>query len=225
MHRTVYYHKTTFGMEEVCRQLLRRLRDPGKYGIAEDGIAIRKLVTSDALGTFTDAYVDKIIHEALNDDDKIIRLLARTIETRQPPKLLKEVPVISNVAQSDSSHSGRIFRINCRHRLNKLALDFEIPLKQFILCETPPLRLEKRGPFISAVDAMKNNWKDEEDLIKVFVSGEVEPKSLVDIPFSLISKCAGFFFQSFRLYVVYDGEDKDDVIEQLRKKVNNWDQG
>ena len=27
MHRSVYYHKTTFGFEEACRQLFRRLRD------------------------------------------------------------------------------------------------------------------------------------------------------------------------------------------------------
>ncbi|GAG88035.1 unnamed protein product, partial [marine sediment metagenome] len=34
---------------------------------------------------------------------------------------------------------------------------------------------------------------------------------------------AGLFFQSFRLYVVYEGEDKDDVISQLRKRVKDWD--
>ena len=223
MHRTVYYHKTTFGIEEVCRQLLRRLKDQQKYEIAKDGNAIKELVTSNQFGAFTDAYVDKIIHEAANDDDPTIQILAKTLETRQPPKLLKEIPIISNLEQSNGSHSGKIFRINCRHCLNKLASDFKIPLKQFILCETPPLRLEKRGPFISATDAIKNNWKDEEELIKVFVSVEDEPKSLVDIPFSLISKCAGFFFQSFRLYVIYEGQDKDIVINQLKNKVKDWD--
>ena len=58
---------------------------------------------------------------------------------------------------------------------------------------------------------------------KVFVNDEGEPKSLVDIPHSIVSKCAGLFFQSFRLYVVYEGEDKSDVISQLRKKVKDWD--
>ena len=70
---------------------------------------------------------------------------------------------------------------------------------------------------------MRTNWKEEEELIKVFVADESEPKSLVDIPYSLLSKCAGLFFQSFRLYVVYEGEDKDDVISQLRKRVKDWD--
>jgi len=96
-------------------------------------------------------------------------------------------------------------------------------LEQFILCETPPLQLEKRGSLVAAEEAMKTNWKEEEELIKVFVTGEDEPKSLVDIPYSLISKCAGLFFQSFRLYVVYEGEDRNDVISQLRDRVRDWD--
>jgi len=104
-----------------------------------------------------------------------------------------------------------------------LAKDFNIPLEQFILCETPLLRLEKRGKMVSAEEAMKADWKEEEELIKVFEDDDSEPKSLVDIPYSLLSKCAGLFFQSFRLYVVYDGEDKDTVIAQLRDKVKDWD--
>ena len=33
------------------------------------------------------------------------------------------------------------------------------------------------------------------------------------------------FFQFFRLYVVYNGEDKEDVIKNLRNKVKDWDKG
>ncbi|MHC4538929.1 MAG: HD domain-containing protein, partial [Planctomycetota bacterium] len=223
MHRTVYYHKTTFGMEEVCRQLLRRLRDQRKYGIPKDGRGIRELVTSEAIGTFTDAYVDQIIHKAANDNDQVVQALARSILRRQPPRLLKEVPVIGIVEQAGGSHAGTIFRINCRHHLSNVAKDFDIPLAQFILCETPPQRLEKRGPLVAAQEAMRTNWKEEEELVKVFVNGEDEPKSLVDIPYSLISRCAGLFFQSFRLYVIYEGEDKDSIITQLRETIKDWD--
>jgi HD superfamily phosphohydrolase len=223
MHRTVYYHKTTFGIEEVCRQLLRRLRAKGKCGIPKDGKEIREIVTSEALGTFTDAYVDEIIYKAMNDDEKAIQTLVKSIQKRRPPKLLKEVSVIGLIEQASGSHAGTIFRLNCKHRLYRLSEDFNIPIEQFILCETPPLRLEKRGPLVAAEDAMKTDWKEEEELIKVFVTGENEPKSLVDIPYSLVSKCAGLFFQSFRLYVVYEGGDKDDIIEQLKEKVKDWD--
>jgi len=94
---------------------------------------------------------------------------------------------------------------------------------KFILCETPPLRLEKRGPLLIAEEAKERDWEEEEELIKVFIANEEEPKSLVDIPYSLISKCANLFFQSFRLYVVYEGSDKEDVIGQLKRKVGDWD--
>jgi len=224
MHRTVYYHKTTFGIEEACRQLLRRLRDQGKYEIPKDGKEIRELVTSEALGTFTDAYVDQLIHKAANNEqDQVIQALARSIQKRQPPKLLKEIPILGSVEQSHEPHKGTIFKLNCKHHLYNLSKELNVPLEHFILCETPPLRLEKRGPLVAAEEAMKADWKEEEELIKVFETGESEPKSLVDIPYSLLSKCAGLFYQSFRLYVVYEGKDKDNVITELREKVRDWD--
>ncbi len=217
MHRTVYHHKTTFGMEEVCRQLIRRLRAQGKYGIPKDGKEIEKLVASEALGTFTDAFVDEIIQKAVNDENQVIQLLARSIKKRQPPQRLKEVNVLISRQEIKGHHVGTTFKLNCRLRLSKLAKDFNIPLEQFILCETKPFYLEKRGHLVATEEA----W-DEEELIKVFEAGESEPKSLVDIPYSLVSRCAGLVFQSFRLYVVYDGEKKDSVITKLREAVKDW---
>lgn len=227
MHRTVYYHKTTFGLEEVCRQLLRRLRDQrdqGKYEIPKDGNKIRELVTSEDLGTFTDAYVDRVIQKAVNDNDQIIRTLAKSIQKRRPPKLLAEVNVLVSSKERGNPHKGTIFILNCRHKLRHLADDYNIPLEQFILCQTPPLRLEKRGPWVPAAEAKEADWQEEEEeLVKVFVAGESEPKPLADIPYSLVSKCAGLFFQSFRLYVVYEGANRKDVITKLRSKVRKWD--
>ena len=39
MHRTVYWHKTTYAFEEAARQLIRRLRDgkPDEYDLPRDG--------------------------------------------------------------------------------------------------------------------------------------------------------------------------------------------
>ena len=223
MHRTVYYHKTTFGLEEMCRQLLYRLRRQGKYEVPKDGEEIKNLVTSKNLSTFTDAYVDKIVQEASNDNDETIQVLARAIQGRHPPKLLQEINVLVSTENRREPHKGTVFKMNCKHKLAKFAKDNKIPLEQFIICETPPLRLEKRGPLIAAEEAMGANQMEEEELIKVFEGDADEPKSLVDIPYSLISKCAGLFFQSFRLYVIYEGTDRERIIAELREKIRDWD--
>jgi len=223
MHRAVYYHKTTYGMEEVCRQLLRRLRDQGGYEIPRDGEEIRKRVTTEQLWTFTDAYVDQIVQKAVNDGNQVIQTLAKSIQERRPAKLLLEVNVLMSKDDPNKHHAGTAFKVWCWHNLRALADQSGIHLGQFILCETPPLRLEKRGPLLIAEEAKERDWEEEEELIKVFIANEEEPKSLVDIPYSLISKCANLFFQSFRLYVVYEGSDKEDVIGQLKRKVGDWD--
>jgi HD superfamily phosphohydrolase len=54
MHKAVYFHKTTFGIEEACRQLLRRIRDAGLFEIPRDGKGVLRLVRSPDLAGFTD---------------------------------------------------------------------------------------------------------------------------------------------------------------------------
>ena len=65
MHRTVYFHKTTFALEEACRQLLRRCRNAQKHGVPLDGDAIKVLVKSRDLLGFTDSFVDRIVQRDL----------------------------------------------------------------------------------------------------------------------------------------------------------------
>jgi hypothetical protein len=45
----------------------------------------------------------------------------------------------------------------------------------------------------------------------------------MDIDYSLVVKYGKYSLQLFRLYVVYEGEDRDSVIKQLRDKVKDWD--
>lgn len=230
MHRVVYYHKTIYGMEEACCQLLRRLRDRGgkNYGIPSDGDAIKSLVTSENLYTFTDAFVDNIIKKAVNDEDNVIRAIAKSIQSRRPPALLKEVPICEET--ESKYHAGKTFIQNCRTRLGDLHNEFHIPLGQFLLCEiTLPVVKKPRKHTVAEVARLDQQeirdiaHEEEEEDIKIFIGDEEEPKSLMEIEHSLVVKYASYSLQMFRLYVIYEGEDKDKVIAKLRDRVRDWD--
>lgn len=235
MYRAVYYHKTTFGMEEACRQLLRRLRDgyAEKYVIPLNGNKVKELVKSDELNTFTDAFVDRIIqhavdHEGDEDKDKVIRALARSIQSRRPPKLLKEVQVCEESGRKH--HEGTAFFEKCRNNLKSLCEEFSIPLGQFLLCSPSVTIINYSGQYrVSEIASLKvdelraKEHEEEEEQIWIFKDENLEPESFWDIQHSLVKKCAKYFVQSFRLYVLYEGEDRDSVIAQLQDKVKNWD--
>lgn len=229
MHRCVYYHKTTYGLEEACRQLLRRVRDADKYDIPINGSDVKKMVQSpNELQKFDDSYVDNIIREAVNDDDEVIRALASAIQSRKPPKLLKEVSVFSQ--EGDHGAQGAAFLKSCKLQLKNLSKDFEIPIGQFLYCEPKAIMLEKNvdPPLVTEVNQMtqeekKEKIKEEEELIRVFTADDQEPKTLAEIKHSIISKCANQSFKIFRLYVIYDGEDRTKKIQQLITEVKNWD--
>lgn len=223
MYRTVYYHKTTFGLEEACRQLLRRARNSGRFRIARDGDAVRRIVTSSKLWDFTDAYVDAIVNQAARSrGDPVIRALANAIRNRRPPKLLKEVSVFED--NTKEHHVGATFRNNSRHQLKDLAGTYPVPLGQFLFCATRPRMLEQRGSRLTEAQARRLKPEEKEELIKIWREGANEPESIVNIEHSLLSVCSNHFFQTFRLYVVYEGRDDDGVVQALREAVSNWDQ-
>jgi uncharacterized protein len=234
MHCTVYYHKTIYGFEEMCRQLLRRLRDRDgeNYGIPNDGQKIKELVTSKELNTFTDAFVDDIIQKAVDDKDSadsaIVRILAKAIQNRRPPVLLKEVPICEEREKRD--HAGKAFNDKCNYELKQLSKKFGIPLEQFLLCQTPRSYVVKypeqysasQAGDMSAEELDQKKEEEEEADIKIFPADSDKPKSLYNIEHSLVAKYAKYYYQAFRLYVVYEGKDKDKVVNRLKQEINKW---
>jgi hypothetical protein len=222
MNRTVYSHKTTFAFEEACRHLLQRIRDGGKYDLPRHGADVETLVQSRRLAEFTDAFLDRIVEQANGDNDPVIAALATAISNRLPPKLLKEVPVLTE-RNGKSDGYGTRFRLNCRHRLAKLASDHELDLGRFLFCETKRLSFEDRRHRLSADEARHLPPEEEDPLIKIFVAGSAEPVSIVDVPHSIIGKCSDFEFRALRLYFVRRPDDDRTLTEELRQAVANWD--
>lgn len=119
-------------------------------------------------------------------------------------------------------HAGSAFMAKCRHELERLARDFEIPLGQFLLSQTSPIGLEKRGARLTADEARAIVPETQDELIRVFVPGEREPKAIVDVEHSLLSLCSDHDLQMFRLYVIYEKTDKESVVAALRERVREW---
>jgi len=76
---------------------------------------------------------------------------------------------------------------------------------------------------MKAEEIRERAFEEEEEDIKVFIGDSEEPISLMEIEHSLVVKYADYAFQMFRLYVIYEGEDKEEVIKELKAKVKGWD--
>lgn len=220
MHRVVYYHKTTYGFEEACRQLLRRMKESGEFEIIADGKAVLDLAAGPSLSSFTDSYVDNLIQRAAQSDkDPVITALAHCISSRRPPKLLVEV---SGLQQKDSGlNRGAFFQEKCRDKLAALATKYDLPLGQFLLGGPKPVKVEERGALLTADEARKLKPEEREELIKIFQPGQEEPTSIVEIKDSLVALLSGQHFGIFRLYLV-DPNENVARCREIQKEVQMW---
>ncbi len=222
MHRVVYYHKTTFAFEEACRQLLRRARDSGRYtaDLPTDGPAIVTLCGGAGLSSFTDDFVDRVVHKAVADPDPVIETLARCITSRKPPKLLAEVGRLQK--SSDQYVAGKFFRERCRSKLSALADKFGVPLGQFLLCGPKPIKVEERGSLLTRDEAKDLEPEEREELIMVYEDGRDEPRSIVDIDGSLANHLADHSFGIQRLYLADLSTDAETRFPEIRAEVRKW---
>jgi len=221
MHKSVYYHKTTYGMEEACRQLLRRIKDAKKFGIPVDGKAIAELVTSDGLSTFTDSYVDRFIDQAAADKDPLISTLASALKSRKPPKLVYEKNVLHRTSSGALPVENKAFLQACKFCIPEFARKNGIELGRFLVCETPPLTLEKRGALLTESQARDLKPEEKTEIIKIIDRKTQEAISIVDIQHSIVNVCSNHAYQSLRLYFVHS-PDEGEILSKLESEVKKW---
>ncbi|MFO0938339.1 MAG: HD domain-containing protein [Gemmataceae bacterium] len=222
MHRSVYYHKTTYGFEEICRQLLRRIRNTERYNefLATTGTQIKSLCETTRLRGFTDDYVDRIIIKAAHDEAPIIKLLALSILERKRPRLLVE---ISGVEQKSSNMISLCasFRQRCRDGLSTLINKYKLHPGQFLLCGPKPIKFEERGSLLSRSDVGDFKSDEREELIMVFQRGSEEPRSIVDIDKSILHVLSNQVYAIQRLYLV-EGNLTKGESDEILKEVTKW---
>src|SRR3989338_2148496 len=223
MYKTVYYHKTTFGLEEVMRQLIRRMRDTQKYKLPSAGKDIKELASDTKLLDFTDGYLDAKINQATKSKDKVISTMAHAISRRQPPRLLKEVSIFIDRSKESMKHNAGItFRRRCQNELTELARKHKIPLELFLYCETKPLTLEKRGSSFTFDELQDKDFIHDNEIIRVFLDKD-EPENIMDIPYSLLNVLSNKALLIHRLYLVAPATLKDNKLQQIKTDVNDWD--
>ncbi len=222
MHRVVYYHKTTYGFEEACRQLLRRVRDSGRYQdpLPADGQGILELCSGTGLRTFADEFVDRIVFKAAEDEDPAIKLLARSIVERRPPRLIAEVSGV--IDKTDRHPASGVFRQKCRDGLKALARKHKLKVEQFLLCGPKPIKFEQRGSLMTASEIGSLEPEEWVELIMIFRRGQEEPQSIVDVGGSIISGLANHLYSIQRLYLVDDGSLTNNREQAIKNEVRKW---
>lgn len=220
MHKTVYYHKTTYGIEEAMRQLICRIRPIKEYELPVAGKNVTELASGVRLLDFTDAYIDSRVNQATKSDDKIIAALAHTISRRQPPRLLKEVSLF--IDRKEMKYNAAVtFMRRCQNDLKALSKKYNVPLGLFLYCETKPVTFEKRGSSFTADELKDTDIIHDNEIVQVFLDGK-EPVSIMDVQHSLLNVLSNKMLLTHRLYVV-DPTALEDKLQQIRKEVANWD--
>ncbi|MEO5927656.1 MAG: HD domain-containing protein [Patescibacteria group bacterium] len=220
MYKVVYFHKTTYGLEEACRQLLRRCRDSSLYGVPSSGATIEDWVKADTFLGFSDGWVDDVVRRAQEDGNPVIAGLAKCIVRRQPPTLIREVCELKDRSVAGAAEHCRNFLSRCRDRLEKLASDLGIDQRFFLVVGPVPVSLEDRGSIHTSAGAKQIEEEEKDELVKIFSRGADEPISLVDIPTSIAHVAANYVHQFARLYLVTDDAA---IAERARTTVGEWD--
>lgn len=219
MYKVVYFHKTTFGFEEACRQLLRRCRDSELFGVPKGGAEIREWVRGDDFLSFTDAWVDEVVRKAAKSEDPVIGGLARSIVYRNPPKLIREVNELKDLAAARGAEHCRDFLRRCEDRLVRLASKLGVDQRLFLVAGPVSVKLEDRSSKLTRDSADELEDEQREELVKIFEKGEREPVSLVDLPNSITHVAANYAFQFARLYLVTDDSD---LAARAIAEVRDW---
>ena len=185
-----------------------------------DGAAILDLCTGTALRTFADDFVDRIVFKAAEDEDLTIKVLAKSIVQRRPPRLIAEVSGV--IDKGDRHPASGVFRQRCRDGLKALAKKHKLKVEQFLLCGPKPIKFEQRGSLLTASEIASLEPEEWVELIMIFRRGQDEPQSIVDVGGLIISGLANHLFSIQRLYLVDDGSLTKTREQAIQNEVRKW---
>jgi HD superfamily phosphohydrolase len=217
MHKAVYFHKTTFGLEALLRHILFLMRQAGH--IYRDGKDIEKLIETDDFLNFHDGYVDAQIQAFANKKgrDAIIHL-CKALKERRPPKLLHQVSVLQEASQGMDANYA-LFTKDRVGRIKEMARKHKIPVERWIWEDPKDIKFESMGPFIPLADAADLKPGETAEMIRVRESDGTIRK-LVEDQRSILHHLSKLRFRMSRLYLV--GPVETDKFGQIVAEVKGW---
>lgn len=217
MHKAVYFHKTTFGLEALLRQVLFLMREAGH--ILKDGDAVEKLIETDEFLDFHDGYVDSRVQDfaGRTDGDPLIHL-CKALKERKPPKLVHQVGVLLEADESDAEYA--LFTKDRANRLKQLAATHGIPIERWVWEDLPKdIRFESMGPSVMLADVTELDEDEMAEMIRVRDTDGTICR-LVEDKRSILHHLSKLRFRMSRLYVV--GPVEDEKLAAIRAEVAGW---
>lgn len=221
MHKVVYFHKTTFGLEALLRQILFLMREQKR--IYEDGRAVEAAIENDEkFFTFHDGYIDRVVQEAAADPKaKELGELCQLLLTRKPPKLLREV---ASLRSDGGQHRNEyeLFRYDKAKKVESLASRYRIP-KEFWIWEDLPkeISFESMGPSVALSEVEDLKAEEAAELIRIR-SSDGKVRRLLENSTSIIHHLSKLKLQASRLYLAKPVESE--TFKSIRQEVNSWSQ-
>lgn len=216
MHKAVYFHKTTFGLEALLRHILFLMRQAGH--IYTDGKQIEALIETDDFLDFHDGYVDAVVQKfARGANEGPIPHLCKALKERKPPKLLHQVMVLQEASQKMDPEYA-LFTKDRVARIKQMAEQHGIPAQRWIWEDPKDIKFESFGPFIPLGDAGLEPGETAEMIRVREPDGSI--RKLVEDQRSILHHLGNLRFRMSRLYLV--GPVERGKLEAITAEVKAW---
>ena len=219
-YQQVTYHKTVAGLECVLKNVLSALIKASLIdGAAQE---ITSALQKEEWAWFDEIFVIQKMRQFVKMENNSVpdNLKVQAILNRVPPKLMVEYEAIKPRNESERK-SFRRDRQALREKIKQWSQEFEINESLWYVWDRD-VTLTKIGSHLPQSAFYEDVAEDEDGYqqgIRIFDSNHNTSKSLVEIPYSLMSVLSNQALYSLRLYLLLPSDknqQKDKIIAKIK---------
>ena len=227
-YQQVPYNKTVKASELVLQDVIAELLRLRMIAVSRNEII--KKIEGSSWCDFDDAYIIQQIRALAgsNKTTEIMRMKAKAILYRQPPKLVGEVEYIDHLAEDEVRSRADFNRLHkdVSRRVSTWATTFNLDPELWYVWTMPGQRLTKIG----SVRLLGNEQEDQPEaqggaeLARILVGNESKP--IVNIKSSIMHVMSNYALYVLRLYVLFPGSDESrrhEIAERVATDINDPD--